>query len=104
MSKVHEALCPEEYAVDYDQEIDCYIDSQIKENKLKAKFKELNSMKPIPGEKLHKYLLRTNWPHKLTVYTEGQNDDKPKAKPKRNVYEYGKSSHTDNTSATSNNV
>jgi|2_EtaG_2_1085320.scaffolds.fasta_scaffold194632_1 hypothetical protein len=120
MSRVHEALCPEDYTTDehneyaedidlqafaqgressndYDSEINCYIDTQIKENKLEVKFKELNSLKPLPGEPLHKYIMRTNWPHRIRVYTEGQNDDKPKTKPKRNVYKYGKSSNTANT-------
>ena len=42
--------------------VDCHIDGQIKEKQL---YDRLNNKAkpPQPGESLHKYLMRTNWPY-----------------------------------------
>ena len=46
---------------DWEEKIDLHIDNQIKENQLTKKVAD--GSLPIPGETLHKYILRTNWPN-----------------------------------------
>tara|TARA_Y100000310_G_scaffold328539_1_gene396814 strand:+ start:395 stop:592 length:198 start_codon:yes stop_codon:yes gene_type:complete len=59
MGKVNELSL---HLEEMEHQVDCHIDSQIKEKQLNDKLNDKNSS-PRPGESLHKYILRVNWPY-----------------------------------------